>query len=67
MAPKFLDLQISGAARGVVLSAFANALGDGRYLAGAALFFTRGLGIPVAQVGSGSLARVCSVLPVASR
>ena len=53
MAPKFLDLQISGAARGVVLSAFANALGDGLYIAGAALFFTRGLGIPVAQVGLG--------------
>ena len=34
-------------------STLVNTAGDGLYIAGSALFFTRGLGLPVAQVGLG--------------
>jgi len=43
--------------------ALVDSLGDGLYLAGSALFFTRGLGLPVAQVGVGlSVAGIIGLL-----
>ncbi len=39
--------------RAFVISTLVNLSGDGLYIAGSALFFTRGLGLPVTQVGLG--------------
>jgi hypothetical protein len=44
-------------------AALIDSLGDGLYLAGSALFFTRGLGLPVTQVGLGlSIAGIIGLL-----
>lgn len=44
-------------------AALVDSVGDGLYLAGSALFFTRGLGIPVARVGLGlSIAGIVGLL-----
>lgn len=43
----------AGGARVLVTATFVNTVGNGLYIAGGALFFTRGLGLPVGQVGIG--------------
>lgn len=49
--------------RVLAAAALIDSLGDGLYLAGSALFFTRGLGLPVAQVGLGlSIAGIIGLL-----
>lgn len=49
--------------RTLAAAALIDSLGDGLYLAGSALFFTRGLGLPVAQVGLGlSIAGIIGLL-----
>lgn len=47
------SLQLRGSMAAVVASTLVNTAGDGLYIAGSALFFTRGLGLPVAKVGLG--------------
>ena len=42
-----------GPRRTLALASFVNMIGNGMYMTGAALFFTRSVGLPVAQVGIG--------------
>ena len=48
-----LDLGDTPGAGPVLLSTLVTTSGDGLYIAGSALFFTRSLGLPIAQVGLG--------------
>ena len=45
--------QLTGSTFPLLVSTLVNTAGDGLYIAGSALFFTKGLGLPVAQVGLG--------------